>query len=311
MRILLIDADATGHPNLALMKWSAYYKQKGDQVFLQVGNEVKHHPTPDLIKISCIFSSNGPQIEGITRLLPNVEVGGYGVNDKKLPYEVEHIMPDYSLYGVNYCIGFTSRGCIKDCPWCIVPKMEGKMRNNAPISEFYRPDFGKLMLYDNNFLASPRWRENLEYIIENKIKTSFNQGNDITLVNEDNAQLLAKVDYKDSQFKEKRYYFAFDRPEIEGEVLKGISTLKKVGIKPQHLMFYVLVGFNTTYKQDIHRIKVLLKQKTLPYVMCYNERSDLYYPDLKRWMNRGIYRYVPWLKYDYGDSQLQIKEADK
>jgi len=310
MNVLLIDVDSTGYPNLALMKWSAFFKARGDTVKLQVGDDYDPRFKPDIIKISCIFTRNGPQARGIETLFPNVEVGGYGVNGKQLPPEVEHLMPDYSLYGVKYCIGFTSRGCIRACKWCVVPKYEGAMRDNAPISEFYRPDFGKLILYDNNFLASPRFRENMNYLIENRVKVCFNQANDIRLVNDDNAELLAKVDYRDDQFKSKRHYFAFDSPEIEPEVLRGISTLRKAGIKPQYLMFYVLVGFDTTYEQDMHRIKLLIKEKTLPYVMCYNGRSDLYYPDLKRWMNWGMYRYIPWVEYDHADSQRWIKKYE-
>ena len=310
-RVLLIDVDATGYPNLALMKWSAYFKSLGYAVRLQVGDDYDSRFKPDLIKVSCIFTRNGPQAQGMERLFPNVEVGGYGANLKQLLPEVEHIMPDYSLYDVDYCVGFTSRGCIRACPWCVVPKAEGRMRDNAPITEFYRPDFGKLILYDNNFLASPRFEENMDYLIENKVKVCFNQANDIRLVNDENAELLAKVDYRDDQFKTKRHYFAFDTPEIENDVLRGISTLKKVGIKPQHLMFYVLVGFDTTYEEDIHRIKVLLKEKALPYVMCYNERADLYYPDLKRWMNYGFYRFINWEDYDYADSQIQIRRQER
>lgn len=168
MKVLLVQVDGK-MPNLALMKISSWHKKQGDKVFLQ--NLIN----PDKVYISCIFSQNRAKALGIAKMFNcQVEVGGYGINDAQLPFDVEHTMPDYSLYGIRYSIGFTSRGCIRNCPWCIVPKKEGNIKDHAPINEFYVSAWKKLILWDNNFLASPRWYENLREIITRKIKVSFN-----------------------------------------------------------------------------------------------------------------------------------------
>ena len=50
MRISLIDVDSK-IPNLALMKLSAYHKQKGNQVGFNISD-------PDQVYVSCIFKKN-------------------------------------------------------------------------------------------------------------------------------------------------------------------------------------------------------------------------------------------------------------
>ena len=301
MRILLIDVDSK-MPNLALMKLSAWHKTRGDIVGFDVAD-------PDKVYISCIFEKNGPKTLGQAQLFScRVEIGGYGVSDVKLPDEVEHLCPDYSLYGIDCSMGFTSRGCLRSCPWCIVPKFEGKIRDHAPLSEFLRHK--KLILLDNNFLASPRCSENLKELIAHEVKVNFNQGLDIRLVNQENAKLLSEVLYYDWHFKERRLHFAFDLPEIEDDVLEGIRTLEKAGIPRFHLMFYVLVGYDTSYAEDLHRIKLLLDQGVKPYIMPYDDRHDGYYPHLERWINGRYYKVVPWQKYDHGKSQVIIQSCE-
>ena len=298
MKVLLIQVDGK-MPNLPLMKISAVHKKQGDEVSLNSEFLKSFMYNPDKVYISCIFSQNKSKALGIAKMFNcEVVVGGYGVNDVQLPYDVEHMMPDYNLYGIRYSIGFTSRGCIRNCPWCIVPKKEGNIRDHAPISEFYVHAWKKLILWDNNFLASPQYHENLKEIIARKIKVSFNQGLDIRLVDQENAKFLAKTHYYDSKFKKRRLYFAFDTPEIESEVVNGIEILTKAGIPTDHLMFYVLVGFNTTFEEDYHRFEVLTKKGTKPFIMIYNNRKDK--PILRhfaRWVNKRYYKVCKFRHY--------------
>lgn len=291
MNVLLIDVDSK-MPNLALMKISGYHKKKGDRVGFNIQK-------PDKVSISCVFKENKSKALGIVRMFnSNVEIGGYGVNDIQLPYEVEHTMPDYSLYGIHYSIGFTSRGCIRKCPWCIVPKKEGAIREHAPIDEFYNFEWGKLVLWDNNFLASPKWHSKLHEIIVRKIRVSFNQGLDIRFVNEEVAGMLSQTNYSDVRFKSRRLYFSFDRSNIEGKVLEGIQNLLDAGVKPHHLMFYILTGFNVKaedytldyfYSHDYARFELLHKMGILVFPMVYDNRKDI--PILKKFQKWAIRRY--------------------
>lgn len=299
MKVLLVDADRTGFPNLALMKLSAYHKKKGNVVGL-LGRD--RGPTnPDEVYVSCVFKWNAPYVLGLAKMFScPVHIGGSGVKmSLTLSNEIEHMMPDYSLYGIRYGMGFTSRGCDRQCPWCIVWKKEGKVRNHAPISEFYEPRWKRLRLLDNNFLQSPRWYENLREIIARKIRVDFNQGLDIRLVDSEKAKWLAKCYYTDTRFKRPRLRFSFDTPQIEGEFLVGIRELLKAGIKPFHIFVYILVGYNTTFEEDFHRFEVVRDIGALPFIMVYNNRKDdQRLRNFARWVNQRHYKWVPWEKYD-------------
>jgi hypothetical protein len=117
-------------PNLALMKLSAYHKARGDEVYLNFPLQ-----QPDITYASCVFSWNAKRRASVP---DEAIVGGSGIDLKaELPPEVEHTKPDYSLYpGINYSMGFTSRGCIRKCPWCIVPEKEGQIKPWSRIYEF-------------------------------------------------------------------------------------------------------------------------------------------------------------------------------
>lgn len=324
MKVLLIDADYRRDddekfPNLALMKWSAIHQAKNDLVYpLNNGGD------PNIIYVSSVFTKNRSHALSAGRLHSNakIEVGGSGVSlTRTLPNEVEHIMPDYSLYDCDFSMGFTSRGCIRKCPWCVVPIKEGYIRDHAPITEFLHPDHDKLILLDNNFMASPKMRNNLEFIRDHDLKVSFNQGLDIRLIDEDVANTLADINYYNGHFTAPCLYFSFDTPEIEPYVRQGVEILKNAGIKPRLLTFYILCGFATTHEQDLHRFKVLRELGVVPYIMIYNDLDQLIpndpkkrtLKDFERWINnpRKMYKIVPWEGYDSSYSFKKWRNKNK
>lgn len=273
MRVGLIQVDGKW-PNLALMKLSAWHKKRGDEVTLIDLSSQKF----DRIYGSKIF------------------MGGSGVDLKsELPEEIELQVPDYELFKADYSIGFTSRGCIRDCGFCIVKEKEGWIRE----SPFDWIVSDKVLLLDNNFLASPKWKEKLEFFIRHNIKVCFTQGLDIRLINKENAEFLAKVKYYDNHFHRRRLYFAFDDPKLENIVKKNVAILIETGIKPEHMLFYMLVGYSTTFEEDYHRFEVLKELGVLPFVMLYNNRKDKQkLIDFSRWVNRRVYNWTPWKDYD-------------
>jgi len=314
----LVDLAKTRFPNLALMKICACHRSLGDRTFLVEGDDLLKF---DKVYVSCVFTENRWRAEGIKSLHPNVEIGGSGISlSSSLPNEVEHLMPDYSLYKLRYSMGFTSRGCIRKCPWCIVPEKEGWIKEWAPIQEFLAPYHSKLMLLDNNFLASPKCIEKLEWLAKRRrfLKVSFNQGLDIRLIDDERAELLSKIKYYDSDFNQRRLYFAWDDLRYEKQVLRGIETLLSHNIPPRHLRFYMLVGFNVTPEEynwtyfknhDYYRFNRLVSLGVEPYIMVYNDRRDI--PILRyfaRWVNRHLYTAWSFEEYDRGDSKKVIEK---
>ncbi len=282
MKVLLFDADLPTRvrtrkrrktPNLALMKLSAWHKARGDQVELNflLGEY-------DLIYASCVFTKNKSRPKRSRRQdiyldeLPFevVMAGGTGSgSDVVLPYEIEHIMPDYSLYGCNFSMGFTSRGCIRRCPWCVVPEKEGWIQPWAWIYEFWDRRHTKIKLLDNNLLASPSWIGVLMQLASEKLEVDFNQGLDIRLIDDEKAWYLSKVRFA------RWLRFSFDEPGMEKQVRQGIEMLKRRGIPPQRLSFYMLIGFDTTFEQDMERLKLLESYGCDVFAMQYQEVNNI------------------------------------
>jgi hypothetical protein len=86
---------------------------------------------------------------------------------------IEDLIPDYSIleqipyrYAVHDAyFAYTSRGCIRKCSFCGVPKLEGGQRDTDSLSgvvrgieQLYGPK-KDLILMDNNVVASPRFKE--------------------------------------------------------------------------------------------------------------------------------------------------------
>lgn len=301
MKVLLIDADGVnGFPNLALMKLSAWYNAQGDHVDL-----IKGIPTTppleryDKALASCVFFQNRESVLSYLRLLDCPwELGGSGYDlETELPYEIEHSRPDYGLYPTPFSIGFTSRGCIRKCGFCIVQKKEGHIRDNAPISEFHNPDHDRLVLLDNNFLASPKRKENLAYIREQGLSVNFNQGLDARLITWKVAEELASIKLYAWRFKTKGFHIAFDSPISEKAVRRAISNCANAGIRSYRIMCYVLVGFDTTLEQDLDRVMILKEIGAIPFVMVYNKTDNPVLWDLARWVNRKYYQFIDWKDY--------------
>ena len=293
MRVGLIQVDRTAFPNLALMKLSAWHKAQGDIVLF------RYMDLPlDKIYVSCIYSRNAAQARGIRTLFPTSEIilGGYGINGAMLPEEVEHTYPDYSLYGVDYAMGYTSRGCPRNCPWCVIPQREGMCREWSPFEEFWDGQ-KKMILLDPNFLASSERMRKLEWLIDHNIRVNFNQGLDIRLVTDRIAQLLARVRSANWHFTDNYLHFAFDDSGYESEVCRGVERLVAAGISPRNLMFYMLCGFNSTFGDEMHRFRVLRELGVDPYVMLYEKKrgTDRYH--FARWVNARIYKVCEWKDY--------------
>lgn len=277
-RILLVDIDSK-IPNLALMKISAWHKAQGDKTGFDIQN-------PDKVYISCVFTKNAEQARGVATYYPKAEIdiGGSGISlTKSLPGEIERIKPDYDLYPSQYSQGYTTRGCVRNCGFCIVPKKEGKIREWQHPEEFHDPRFDTCMIMDNNLFAAPEaWQvEVLHWFIDNKVKMLSPQGWDIRLI-EGRANLLKKVNHAGT------IHFAWDNPADEKAVERGIHSLKDAGFNLKHdISFYVLAGYNTTFEQDVYRCNKLREWGVNSFVMPYRKTKQI--SALMKWCRPWAY----------------------
>lgn len=282
MEIGLIDVDGHNFPNLALMKLSSWHKKQGDSV--EWCNLFKHY---DRVYQSKVFDDTyTPDLEYIPNANEIIKGGtGYGLNNK-LPDDIEHCYPDYSLYPEltkDTAFGFLTRGCPRACAFCIVAKKEGRSSVKvANLSEFW--DGQKyIKLLDPNILACKDHLELLNQLTESNAQVDFTQGLDIRLTNEENIKIINKI-------KVKEIHFAWDNPKDNLE-----KYFKKYASKAKHKphghfgTVYCLTNFNSTFEEDLYRIYTLRGWGFDPYVMIYDKlNAPQQLRHLQRWCNNKI-----------------------
>jgi len=282
MRVGLVDVDGHNFPNLCLMKLSAWHKAQGDEVEFAI--PLMRY---DRIYMARVFDDTYTHDDLTAYQCEDVHRGGTGYGlDNKLPYEVEHMFPDYSLYGIkDQAIGFLTRGCPRGCEFCIVARKEGKCSHKvADLSEFWNGQ-KNICLCDPNMFACKDWQDLAQQLIDSKAIVEFNQGIDIRIMTEEKADAL-------NNMKLSMLHFAWDNYPDE----HCYNQLKKYRdafrLDCRHLTVYVLTNFNTTIEQDLDRIYRLRELDYTPYVMIYNKPSaPRKLKQIQRWVNnRFVWR---------------------
>lgn len=286
MKVLLIDADST-IPNLALMKLSSHHKRVGDKVDM-VQVHLPYYPSRkkfdyfvpdgyDKVYCSVVFQGNKEHIIG-----RNIEFGGTGVSlEKKLSDEVERMDCDYTLYPDNdTSYGFITRGCIRNCYFCFVPKKEGMIHKVNNINDIIRHKKVKFM--DNNILAYEKHKGILQELVDKQTRCQFNQGLDIRLVDKENSELLSKMNYLGE------YIFAFDDWAYVKLIEKKLPLLG--WRKDYQFKFFVYVNPEMDFSNFMNRLNWMREHKCLPYFMrdiaCWASDNSNFYTDLASYCNQ-------------------------
>lgn len=251
MRVNLLT-DAPKH-NLALMKISAYHKARGDDVGL---NEPLSGE---------LAQSFGSYLFDFSGKYPCDVVGGPGVDPAIRLNGYDGIKPDYSLFPIDYSLGYTWSWCPNRCGFCCVPK-QGNPREHHSIWEFHDTRFNKICLLNNNTFSDPQWRETFEEIWDAGLTVVDENGYDLRLMDEEKAEALKKARF-DGQI-----HFAWDRMSDEKRILDGLSLAKQYNLRA---MVYVLMGYDTTFEEDIYRCQRIHDLGFDPFPMLYRQTKSL------------------------------------
>ena len=316
MQIGLYDVDGHNFPNLALMKLSAWHKRQGDSVEFVL--PLKHY---DKIYVSKVFGDEYSKISDFVLQADEIVYGGTGFaitvengkevyhkdRDPNLPYEIEHICPDYSLYPdltKGKAFGFLTRGCCNNCDFCIVSKKEGMCSKKvADLSEFWNGQ-KEIVLLDANILACKDRIELLNQLADSKAKVDFTQGLDARFITEEVANALKRI-------KIKTVHFAFDFMKNEKAVIRGLRIYKEiVGTNDRNAIVYILTNFNTTIEEDLYRVNMVQEAGFLPDIRIYRKHTaPQILRDLQRWANnRLLYRSCKFMDYVPRRDGKTIKE---
>lgn len=288
MKIGLVDVDGHNFPNLALMRISAFHKERGDEVEWWKG-DLFHY---DKVYRSKIFSdaySDDIEVYNADEIISGgtgyciTNVNGIEVFDQSkntnLPPEIESMFPDYSLYpDYPFAVSMTSRGCPRGCPFCVVAKKEGrKSVKVADVKDFWNGQ-AEIKILDPNITACKDKRDLFQQYIATGALLDFTQGLDIRLLNGEDCEDI-------NQMRVKRLHFAWDNAEEDlRENFKDFALGYKR--KSDIATVYVLTNFNSTMEQNLYRIYTLRDLGFKPYVMIYNKPSaPKEIRQLQRWVN--------------------------
>lgn len=295
MNVGLMAVDSN-HPNLALMKISAYHKSKGDSV---------EWYTPfdqyDVVYMSKVFSFTEDYRQYMTNAKKIVKGGtGYDIHSR-LPEEMEYLVPDYSIYpGIDHktAYGFLTRGCPNRCKWCVVPEKEGNIHKYMDVDQIAVDGRNKLVLMDNNVLACEYGLQQIQKIVDKRLRVDFNQALDARLVTEDIAKLLAKVRWLDF------IRFGCDTPKQITECVRAMGLIDKYRERPGNYLMYTMI--DKDINEAYHRLsyfrtfkRVCIVAQPFRDINNPNQIIPQWQLDLARWsMRREIYKRCDFKDYE-------------
>lgn len=319
-RVLLLHLDGK-LPNIALMRIAAHHHALGDSV------ELRRAPTAEAVEpelgdafdrvyASAVFERTRPVAQRLMEVRPDAFVGGTGWNVRRSLEDVGITTKaqDYSIYPrFKPSIGFSQRGCRLRCEFCVVPKKEGPARDEQSIADIWRqdPHPRHILLLDNDFFGAPTWRDRVVELREGRFRVCFSQGINARMISEEAAAAIASLDYRDDSFGVKRIYTAWDNREDESTLFRGLDRLRAAGVKPDHVMVYMLIGYwpNETHEDREYRRKRLRAWGARPYPMPYARTPELL--GYSRWVLGAYDKGIPWSAWAAARFQPRNLQATK
>lgn len=304
MNVALFQLDGK-LPNLALMRVAAHHKHLGDSVTLHRACDVDSlfQIDADRVYASLIFESTKPVGERLKHIRPDALIGGTGWNvfTTLEDHNIPDVAPDYSFWPkFTASIGFTQRGCRLRCPFCVVPRKEGPIRSTKNIADIYRGDPypRHLHLLDNDFFGSPGWQARTREIIDGGFRVCFSQGINARMIDDTAAATIGAMQYYDDSFTTRRIYTAWDNRKDEDRLFAGLNALVRHGVKPDHIMVYMLVGYwpGETWQDREYRRAKLRDFGARPYPMPFVRTPELV--GFQRFVIRAIDKNYTWQQFE-------------
>ncbi|ESZ61118.1 radical SAM protein [Mesorhizobium sp. C120A] len=201
-------------------------------------------------------------------------------SDDRTGIPIEDLVPDYSIldqtdyeYPVRDAyFAYASRGCIRKCHFCGVPKLEGAQRDVTSLSAIITAIADRhgekrdLLLMDNNVVASPRFKELVAEIrdlgfaagarlkrpgerVASQRRVDFNQGVDARILAKDPMYLreLATICLRPLRI-------AFDHLGLKGPYEKAVRIAHEYGL--HELSNYMLYNFHDTPADLFERMRL-------------------------------------------------------
>jgi len=137
----------------------------------------------------------------------------------------------------------------------------------------------------------------------------FSQGLDIRFMTSRIARALAQTRFWNLRHSMRQVTFAFDSLSIEPRWRRGVQMLLDAGIRPRQIQSFFLVGFDSTFEEDMRRVEIIREYGADPFCMVYRDREsgkaikDPRVRHFARWINRRLYKTHPFEEYSRWDRE--------
>ena len=267
MKIAVINCSSDVY-NFATAKMVNKFRTEGHEVFVSSHADMWASRC-ERAYLSAIFTYDLPELvidaKNLQMAGVEVEIGGPGPT--ALPqYVMEKtgITPHVGLDerfehipGDNYELVFTSRGCVRKCPWCLAWRIEP---DHKEYDEFPIPTGKTPKISDNCILATT---ERHQRLVVEKLKDirrlDINSGFDCRFFTEEHYQLY-------SQLHLDCWRLAFDSMGVEKDFARAVGILKNHGVDYRRIIVYVLINFpGTTFEESVYRLEKTRDLGCSPY----------------------------------------------
>ena len=199
------------------------------------------------------------------------DISGQPIEDYTPDYSILDQIKDDYVYPVNDAyFGYASRGCVRKCHFCGVPKLEGPQRDTTPVGELVsrishsHGEKRDLILMDNNVTASERYKEIIAEIRDAGFergaklrrkgrslarRVDFNQGVDARILCKSPMYLKEMSTICISPLR-----IAFDHLGLRKPYIKAVRYASDVDIT--QLSNYMLYNFHDTPGDLYERLRV-------------------------------------------------------
>ncbi|MGH9917699.1 MAG: hypothetical protein ACRD6W_02320, partial [Nitrososphaerales archaeon] len=164
---------------------------------------------------------------------------------------------------------YTSRGCIRKCGFCSVPKLEGRPQDlKYGIRHLIWPGHKRVILWDNNILGNANWGAIFDELAEIGMEVDFNQGLDARLVTEKVAEKLVRIKFRTLRL-------AYDYKGIGPAVEKALERLAGAGIDRRKSVVYTLYNYVDDPENFKTRVEEILRWGATSYPMRFEPLTSL------------------------------------
>ena len=290
IQVLLVQPQYyTRYPPLGLLKLASLHKARKDSVLLVRGCQ-EVYPAPDVVYLTSLFTYSWKPVHEAANyyrlLYPGARIVLGGIYATLMPeharladvdevheglfLNAERYRPDFSLVpDWKSSVMFGTRGCIRKCAFCAVPRLEGKTWGPSEgITDLVYPGHEKIVLWDNNILGVSNWRVVVAELRELGMEVDFNQGLDARLITEEVARELSSLRINPIRM-------AYDIPGERKALERAIPALEAAGLNRRRMIVYTLYNFTDTPEDFLSRVVDLLSWGVVSYPMRYEPLNSL------------------------------------